>query len=137
MVVWRWFWFTRLSNLLLVLEGLGVIVGAYYTHERVPLADWLRDIWGFARKHYDRFAHFLVGSSASLPGPPSEPCGLEFDAAGSAGDFGCVSYNACGAEAFQGRSAKRDTGTCLLQHRIIDAKLWLTQPRWKISKPAL
>ncbi len=65
--VWRWFRFTTLSTMLLLLEGLVLIVGAHYTHERVPLFDWLRDACGFERNHYDRFAHFLVGFLCVIP----------------------------------------------------------------------
>ena len=35
-------------------------IGGYYTFERVPF-DWITDLFGFSRNHYDRIAHFTVG----------------------------------------------------------------------------
>jgi len=35
-------------------------IGGYYTFERVPF-DWVSDLFGFERNHYDRVAHFSVG----------------------------------------------------------------------------
>lgn len=53
--------FTPLAYSLMFLEGLVLVVGAHYTHERVPLFDWIKDGFGLQRNHYDRFAHFCVG----------------------------------------------------------------------------
>ena len=64
---WRWFRFTTLSTTFLFLEGLILIVGAHYTHERVPIFDWIRDAGGLDRNHYDRFAHFGVGVLCVIP----------------------------------------------------------------------
>ena len=63
----RWFAFTELSYLLLFLEAVVLIVGAHYTHERVPLFDALRPAFGWQRNHYDRFAHFCVGVFLVIP----------------------------------------------------------------------
>jgi putative membrane protein len=57
----RRFRFTALSYRLMFVEALILIVGAHYTHERVPAFDWLRDALGAARNDYDRLAHFAVG----------------------------------------------------------------------------
>lgn len=35
-------------------------IGGHFTFERVPF-DWISDIFGFERNHYDRMAHFSVG----------------------------------------------------------------------------
>ncbi len=35
-------------------------IGGYYTFERVPF-DWVTNLFGFERNHYDRLAHFSVG----------------------------------------------------------------------------
>ena len=64
---WRWRRFTTFAAVLLFLEGLVLIVGAHYTHERVPLFDWIRDACGLERNHYDRFAHFCVGLLCVIP----------------------------------------------------------------------
>ena len=61
------FRFTPLSYAMLFLESLLLVVGAHYTHERVPLFDWIRDNIGGARNHYDRFAHFSVGLLLVIP----------------------------------------------------------------------
>jgi len=63
----RRFRFTPLSYTLIFLEMLVLVVGAHYTHERVPLFDWIRDAFGLARNHYDRFAHFCVGLLLVVP----------------------------------------------------------------------
>jgi len=63
----RWFRFTPLAYRLMWLEGLVLLVGAHYTHERVPLFDWLREPMGWERNHYDRFAHFAVGFLLAVP----------------------------------------------------------------------
>lgn len=55
------FRFTPLAYALLFLEGIVLVVGAHYTHERVPLFDWIKDAVRLQRNHYDRFAHFCVG----------------------------------------------------------------------------
>jgi putative membrane protein len=61
------FRFTTLSYTLLFCEALLLVVGAHYTHERVPLFDWIRDAVGGQRNHYDRFAHFGVGFLLVIP----------------------------------------------------------------------
>ncbi len=35
-------------------------IGGHFTFERVPF-DWVTDLFGFHRNHYDRMAHFTVG----------------------------------------------------------------------------
>lgn len=63
----RWFRFTPLAYRLMLVEGIVLLVGAHYTHERVPLFDWLREPMGWGRNHYDRFAHFAVGFLLAVP----------------------------------------------------------------------
>jgi putative membrane protein len=57
----RRFRFTPLAYWLMFFEGLVLVVGAHYTHERVPLFDWIKEAFSLQRNHYDRFAHFCVG----------------------------------------------------------------------------
>jgi putative membrane protein len=64
---YRRFRFTMLSYWLVFAEAIVLIVGAHYTHERVPLFDWIRDALGWERNHYDRFAHFAVGFLLVVP----------------------------------------------------------------------
>ena len=41
------------------------IIGAQYTFERVPF-DYITNLFGFERNHYDRLAHFTIGCSSFL-----------------------------------------------------------------------
>jgi len=53
----------RFSNFSYVLMFLWIImhtIGGYYTFERVPF-DFVTDFFGFARNHFDRFGHFVIG----------------------------------------------------------------------------
>ncbi len=43
---YRWFCFTPLAYRLMFLEALVLVVGAHYTHEHVPLFDWLKEPLG-------------------------------------------------------------------------------------------
>jgi putative membrane protein len=64
---YRRFPFTTLAYALMFCEALVLVVGAHYTHERVPLFDWLKEPLGLERNHYDRFAHFCVGLFMVIP----------------------------------------------------------------------
>ena len=66
-LTYRRFRFTPLSYLLMLGEALVLVVGAHYTHERVPVFDWLKPVFGWQRNHYDRFAHFAVGFLMVIP----------------------------------------------------------------------
>lgn len=44
-------------TLFLILHTLG----SHYTYSEVPLGDWLRDMFGLTRNHYDRIVHFAFG----------------------------------------------------------------------------
>ncbi len=58
----------RFSNLAYVLVFLWLVmhsIGAHYTFEHVP-ADWLKNLLGSERNHYDRVAHFVVGFNSFL-----------------------------------------------------------------------
>lgn len=63
----RRFAFTSLSYALMFGEALVLIVGAHYTHERVPLFEWLKSVCGWQRNHYDRLAHLCVGLLLVIP----------------------------------------------------------------------
>jgi putative membrane protein len=70
LVLWathRRFPFSALAHRLMFAEALVLIVGAHYTHERVPPFDWLRDALGRSRNDYDRLAHFCVGFLLVVP----------------------------------------------------------------------
>jgi putative membrane protein len=53
----------RLSNLGYVFASMLLFlhtIGGYYTFEHVPF-DWVTQLFGWKRNHYDRFAHVSVG----------------------------------------------------------------------------
>jgi putative membrane protein len=55
------FRFTTLVYTLIVLHIILLCVGGHYTYARVPLFDWLRNVFGWHRNHYDRLGHFAQG----------------------------------------------------------------------------
>jgi len=57
----RRFPLTPLLYRLLFLHGLILMVGGHYTYAEVPLGYWMKDLFGFARNHYDRIGHFAQG----------------------------------------------------------------------------
>ena len=36
-------------------------IGSHYTYSEVPVGEWIRDLLGLARNHYDRVVHFAFG----------------------------------------------------------------------------
>jgi putative membrane protein len=42
-------------------------IGSHYTYSEVPLGDWVRDVFGLARNHYDRAVHFSFGALLLRP----------------------------------------------------------------------
>jgi putative membrane protein len=53
----------RFSDTSYVLMSVFILlhtIGGHYTFARVPF-DWVTDLFGFERNHYDRLAHFSVG----------------------------------------------------------------------------
>lgn len=54
----------RFSTFALVWIGLHMLVllvGGHYTYALVPAGDWVREIAGFERNHYDRLGHVMQG----------------------------------------------------------------------------
>ncbi len=60
-LTWRRFPLTPLAYSLVAVHAVILIVGGHYTYAQVPLFNWLRDVFGFARNHYDRVGHFAQG----------------------------------------------------------------------------
>ena len=52
---------TRLLYWLITIHALVLILGGHYTYARVPLGQWLQELFGFARNHYDRIGHIAQG----------------------------------------------------------------------------
>lgn len=57
----RRFPLTPLLMALIAFHALVLELGGHYTYARVPLGDFVRDAFGLARNHYDRFGHFMQG----------------------------------------------------------------------------
>lgn len=55
------------SYLLLAAFFLLHLVGAHYTYAKVPVGFWAQEHFGFARNHYDRFAHGSFGFLLVFP----------------------------------------------------------------------
>lgn len=58
---YRRFRFTNLVYLLISIHAVILMVGGHYTYAEVPLFDWIKDTFGFARNHYDRVSHVAQG----------------------------------------------------------------------------
>lgn len=56
----RWFTFSNSAYLMMACLIVLHTIGGHFTFERVPF-DWVTDLFGFSRNHYDRMAHFTVG----------------------------------------------------------------------------
>lgn len=52
---------TWLLQLALFLHALILIYGGHYTYELVPLGEWMKEVFGFTRNHYDRIGHLAQG----------------------------------------------------------------------------
>ncbi len=56
----RWFRFSNMAYALMAVLVFLHTIGGHFTFERVPF-DWVTDLFGFERNHFDRIAHFSVG----------------------------------------------------------------------------
>lgn len=57
----RRFPLTRLTYYLIFFHAVILLVGAHYTYARVPLGNWVSELFEMERNHYDRFAHVVQG----------------------------------------------------------------------------
>lgn len=57
---WRRYRFSDISYILMSVFLILHTLGGHYTFERVPF-DYVTQLFGFDRNHYDRLAHFSVG----------------------------------------------------------------------------
>jgi putative membrane protein len=62
----RRFPLTTLAYCLIAVHATILMVGGKYTYAEVPLFDWIRDVFHFARNHYDRLGHFAQGFVPAL-----------------------------------------------------------------------
>jgi putative membrane protein len=57
----RRFPLTRLLYALIFVHACVLMLGGHYTYARVPLGEWMREVFDFQRNHYDRIGHFMQG----------------------------------------------------------------------------
>ena len=60
-LTYRRFPLTPLAYRLLLIHAVILMVGGHYTYAEVPLGNWMKQAFGFARNHYDRIGHFAQG----------------------------------------------------------------------------
>lgn len=58
---YRSFRMTDLAYILVAVFSVVMMVGGHYTYAEVPAFDWLRDMTGGQRNHFDRLGHILQG----------------------------------------------------------------------------
>jgi putative membrane protein len=63
-LTYKKFRLTSLSYWIIALLSILTFIGGHYTYAEVPLFNWIKDEFDLNRNHYDRFGHFLKGSSA-------------------------------------------------------------------------
>ncbi|NDV69639.1 DUF2238 domain-containing protein [Dysgonomonas sp. 25] len=55
------FKFTNLTYTIIFFEFIILLVGAHYSYARVPLFDWIREVFDQDRNNYDKLGHFFQG----------------------------------------------------------------------------
>lgn len=55
------FRFTDITYLFILVECIVLLVGAHYSYARVPLFDWISDVFDWQRNNYDKVGHFCQG----------------------------------------------------------------------------
>lgn len=55
---------TSLSYWIIAILSILTFIGGHYTYSEVPFFNWIKDEFNLQRNHYDRFGHFIKGSSA-------------------------------------------------------------------------
>ena len=62
----RRFPLTPLVYVLIAVHCLILMYGGHYTYALTPLGDWMQDVFGFARNHYDRIGHLMQGFGPAI-----------------------------------------------------------------------
>lgn len=68
LVIYRYFYFSRLVCFLMLAHAIVLMIGGHYTYAQVPLFNWIRAVFHLARNHYDRLGHFMQGFVPALIG---------------------------------------------------------------------
>jgi putative membrane protein len=64
---YRWWPLSDLSYALIAIFEILAVLGAHYTYERMPVGQWLQQLFGATRNPYDRAVHFGVGLLLAYP----------------------------------------------------------------------
>ncbi|WP_410982994.1 DUF2238 domain-containing protein [Bacillus cereus] len=59
--IYNKFRFTTLSYTIIAILAIIMFVGGHYTYSKVPLFNWIKDVFDLNRNHYDRFGHLIKG----------------------------------------------------------------------------
>ena len=65
-LTWDDFRFTDLCYALITVHAVILMVGGHYTYAEVPLGDWVSELVGWERNHYDRLGHLAQGFSPAM-----------------------------------------------------------------------
>ena len=63
---YKWFKFSNTSYTLILLFSILQTIGAHYTYSLVPF-DFITNLFGFERNHFDRLVHFSFGFLLAYP----------------------------------------------------------------------
>jgi putative membrane protein len=65
-LTYRKFRFSNFTYFFLALHFTVLALGAHYTYASMPLFDWLKEMLGLSRNHFDRVGHFFQGLVPAL-----------------------------------------------------------------------
>ncbi|EKD30965.1 MAG: hypothetical protein ACD_77C00438G0002 [uncultured bacterium] len=65
-LTYRKFRFTDMAYVIIVVHCLILFVGGHYTYARVPLFDWIKEVFDTGRNSYDKLGHLLQGITPVL-----------------------------------------------------------------------
>jgi putative membrane protein len=57
---------TPLAYVLIAVHALILMYGGHHTYALTPFGDWLREVFGFSRNHYDRIGHLMQGFGPAI-----------------------------------------------------------------------
>lgn len=63
---YRRFRFSDFAYIMIFIQLYILIVGGHYTYAKVPLFDWIREIFELERNNYDKVAHFIQGTTPAI-----------------------------------------------------------------------
>ncbi|MBT8125029.1 MAG: DUF2238 domain-containing protein [Gammaproteobacteria bacterium] len=66
LITYNSFRLTSLVYILILIHSVILMVGGHYTYAEVPLFDYFKDVFGFARNNYDKVGHLVQGFVPAL-----------------------------------------------------------------------